>query len=50
MRKINIDDNESLYYLHKSLFNLGVEQALKEKEIKEGDIVKIGNYEFEWYE
>lgn len=50
IRRINIDDNESLYYLHKNLVNLGVESALKEQGIKEGDMVKILNYEFEWYE
>ena len=50
IRRINIDDNESMYYLHKNLVNLGVEAALKNEGIKEGDIVKISNYEFEWYE
>ena len=50
IRRINIDDNESMYYLHKNLVNLGVEAALKKEGIKEGDIVKISNYEFEWYE
>lgn len=50
IRKVNIDDNESMFYLHKNLVNLGVEAALKNKGIKEGDIVKISNYEFEWYE
>lgn len=50
IRRINIDDNESLYYLHKSLVNLGVEEALKKAGIQEGDIVKILDYEFEWYE
>lgn len=50
MRRINIDDNESMYYLHKNLVSLGVEAALKKEGIKEGDIVKIQNYEFEWYE
>ena len=50
IRRINIDDNESMYYLHKNLFNLGVEAELKKNGIKEGDIVKISNYEFEWYE
>ena len=50
MRKINIDDNESLYYLHKGLANLGVDEKLKELGIKEGDIVKILDYELEWYE
>ena len=50
IRRINIADNESLYYLHKNLVNLGIEDALKAQGIKEGDIVKIANYEFEWYE
>ena len=50
MRKINIDDNESLYYLHRGLTNLGVDEKLKELGIKEGDIVKILDYELEWYE
>lgn len=50
MRRINIDDNESMYYLHKNLVNLGVEEALKKAGIQEGDIVKISDYELEWYE
>ena len=50
IRRINIDDNESMYYLHKNLVNLGVEAELKKQGIKEGDIVKISNYELEWYE
>jgi GTP-binding protein len=50
MRRINIDDNESLYYLHKGLANLGVDVKLKEMGIKEGDIVKILDYELEWSE
>ena len=48
--RINIDDNESMYYFHKCLDNLGVNKKLKSIGIKEGDIVKIENYEFEWYE
>ncbi len=50
MRKINIDDNESLYYLHKGMSNLGIDDKLKEMGIKDGDIVKILDYELEWYE
>lgn len=50
MRRININDNESMYYLHKSLANLGVEAELKKQGINEGDIVKILDYELEWYE
>ena len=48
--RINIDDNESMYYFHKCLTNLGVDTKLKEMGIKEGDIVNILDYKFEWYE
>lgn len=50
MRRVNIEDNESLYYFQKSLDNLGVNEKLKEMGIKEGDIVKIIDYELEWEE
>ena len=49
IRRINIDDNESIHYMHKCLVNLGVEKALKDNGIKDGDTVKILDYEFEWY-
>ena len=48
MRRVNIEDNESLYYFQKSLDNLGVNQKLKEMGIKDGDIVIIDDYELEW--
>ena len=48
--RVNIEDNESMYYFHKCLENLGVNRKLKSLGVKEGDIVKIGSYEFEWYE
>lgn len=48
MRRVNIADNESLYYFQKSLDNLGVNEKLKAMGIKEGDIVKIDEYELEW--
>ena len=50
MGRINIDDNESMYYFQKSLKNLGIEDELKRQGIKEGDIVKVLNWTFEWYE
>ena len=49
MGRINIDDNESMYYFQKSLKNLGIEDELKRQGIKEGDYVKILNWTFEWY-
>lgn len=50
MGRINIDDNESMYYFQKNLRNLGIEDELKRQGIKEGDPVKILNWTFEWYE
>lgn len=50
MRSVNIADNESLYYLQKNLDTLGVDAKLKQAGIKAGDIVKIGEYELEWYD
>ena len=50
MGRINIDDNESMYYFQKNLKSLGLEDELKRQGIKEGDYVKILNWTFEWYE
>ena len=50
MGRINIDDNESMYYFQKNLKTLGIEDELKRQGIKEGDLVKILNWTFEWYE
>lgn len=50
MGRINIEDNESMYYLQKSLRNMGIEEQLKEMEICEGDTVIIAGWEMEWYE
>lgn len=48
MRSVNIGDYESLFYLHRKLDEIGLNQALKKQGIKDGDIVKIGAYEMEW--
>ena len=48
MRKVNITDYESLFYLHRKLDEIGLNKTLKKMNIKDGDIVKIGNYEMEW--
>lgn len=48
LRRVNITDNESLYYLHKKLDEIGLNQELKKRGIKNGDTVKIGNYEMVW--
>ena len=50
MSRVNMDDNESLYYFHKCLENTGINRKLKDMGIQEGDIVKMLDWEFEWYE
>ncbi|MGN1351762.1 MAG: GTPase ObgE [Clostridia bacterium] len=49
MRKVNLEDNESLYFFQKMLNNLGIEEALKKAGIQEGDTVKFNEWEMEWY-
>ena len=48
MRRVNIADNESLYYFHKCLRDIGVDDKLRQMGVKPGDIVKILDYELEW--
>ena len=50
MGRVNIGDNESFAYLEKMLKKIGIEAELKRKGVKEGDTVKILEWEFEWYE
>ena len=50
IKKINMDDNESMYYFQKILDELGVIQKLKELGVKEGDTVIIAGWELEWYD
>lgn len=48
MRRVNMEDNESLYYFQKHLEELGVNQKLKEAGVKQGDTVKVYDYLLEW--
>lgn len=50
MRRINVEDNESFAYLQRSLKKIGIEDALREKGIKDGDSVLLVDWEFEWYD
>jgi len=50
MRKVNLEDNESMHYFQKCLEELGVNEALKEAGVKEGDTVKVVDWELEWYD
>ncbi len=48
LRKVNIEDNESLHYFHKCLEELGVNEELRKAGVKEGDTVKVVDWELEW--
>ncbi len=50
MGRVNIEDNESMYYLQKCLKNMGIEAKLREMGECEGDTVKLEDWELEWYE
>ena len=50
MGRVNIEDNESIYYLQKSLKNMGVDDKLKEMGVCEGDTVILDDWELEWRE
>ena len=50
MRRINVEDNESFAYLQRNLKKIGIDDALRAKGIKDGDSVKLVDWEFEWYD
>ena len=49
MGRVNIEDNESMYYLQKCLKNMGIDKKLKEMGVCEGDTVILDDWELEWY-
>ena len=50
MRRINFSDYESLSYFHLTLKKMGIDAELRRRGIKEGDIVRIFDWEFEYEE
>ena len=50
MRKVNLEDNESMHYFQKCLDELGVNEKLKEAGVQEGDTVRVVDWELEWYD
>ena len=50
MRRVNFSDYESLAYFNNTLKKMGIEAELKRRGIKEGDIVKIFDLEFQYEE
>lgn len=50
MESTNFEDPDSISYFQRSLVNSGVIEALKKAGIKEGDTVKIADWEFDFIE
>ena len=50
MGRINIGDNESMAYFERNLRELGINDELKAKGVKEGDTVRFLEWVFEWYD
>jgi len=50
MRKVNLDDYDSLQYFQRAIQKRGVVDALKEKGVKDGDTVRMNDLEFEFVE
>ncbi len=50
MRRVNLEDNESMHYFQKCLEELGVNKALKEAGVQGGDTVIVVDWELEWYD
>ena len=50
IRGIVLDDPRSFAYFQNRLNEMGIIDMLKEKGLKNGDIVKIKDIEFEWVE
>lgn len=49
MARVNLADNESMYYFQKMLANLGINDALKNAGVQDGDTVRFNDWEFDWY-
>jgi GTP-binding protein len=48
LHAINVNDADSLRYFHKVLKNKGIMDELREMGIKDGDMVRLNNFEFEY--
>lgn len=49
MRRVNVQDRESMHYLQKRLEDVGIFEELRRLNVQEGDTIKILDWEFEWY-
>ncbi len=50
MSRVNLADNESMYYFQKMLTNLGIDDALRKSGAKDGDTIRFNDWELAWYD
>lgn len=50
MRRVNLEDYDSLQYFQRTIRKRGIVDALKEKGIRDGDTVRVNDLEFEFVE
>ena len=50
MKRVNLEDMASNAYFQKRIKNDGIIEALVEAGLKEGDMIKIGDYELQYFE
>ena len=50
MSRVNLSDNESMYYFQKMLNNLGIEEALRKAGATDGDTIHFNDWEMAWYD
>ena len=50
MARINLNDFESLAYMQRMLKKIGVDKALRDAGIEEGQTVEIEGFVLEWYD
>ncbi len=46
--RLDLENPDALRYFHHILSRIGLEEALREKGIRPGDVVRIKEFEFEW--
>ncbi len=49
VRSTNFSDNESFFYFQRLIKRKGLDQALKDAGLENGDWVRIGDMEFQWF-
>ena len=50
LARVNFEEDESMKYFQRMIYRLGIEDKLAKMEIPEGTVIKVGTWEFEYFE